>query len=95
MRALLRLCTEGVRRSCDWLLFDERCVRVTFSPLPLPAGEKVSVTRRGAMEVLDLLLSHDFEDDIFVRWMTWGTVILLLVIWCLQRFDATELAYAV
>lgn len=94
MRALLRLFTEGVSRLCDWQLYDGGRERVTFAPLRLPGGEKVSVTRRGAMEVLELLLSQDREDDIFVRWMTWGTAILLLVIWCIQKFDVTGIAHA-
>lgn len=92
---LLRLFTEGVSWSCDWLLLEDSRARVMFMPLRLSGEEKASLRIQGAKEVLELLLSHVGEDNVFVRWMTWGTVMLLLVLWCVQRFDAIGAAMAV
>lgn len=86
-----RLFIEGVSKAYDFVLVDECRERIIFMPLTSAGKENVDVKKQGAMEVLDLFLSHYGEDDdIFVRMMAWGTLILTLVIWCLKSFDVVE-----
>lgn len=85
-----RLFIEGVTWICDLLLGDEGRELMMFMPLRSTGKERVDAGRQGAKEVLDLLLSDDVEDDIFVRMMAWGTLILMLVIWSVKRFDVVE-----
>lgn len=93
--SLLRLFTERLSRVSDTLLFDDRRRRVVFAAFTVPDDERDDVTRRGAKVVLELLLNQDGEDDIFVKLMTWGAVVLILMIWCIKRFDVTGIADAV
>lgn len=91
MPAWPHLFIEGVRKVFGLLLNDECRGQVLFMPLTSTGNEKIDVKRQGAKEVLDLFLSHDGEDDdIFVRMMAWGTLILTLVIWWLKSFDVVE-----
>lgn len=84
-----RLFIEGMSWVCDLLLADESRGQLNFMPLAMPGIEKVDSTKEGAREVLELFLSQDREDDdIFVRMMSWGTLILMFVLWCIKWFDA-------
>lgn len=84
-----RLFIEGVTWVCELLLADERQGRLNFMPLATAGIGKVDVQKEGTREVLELFLSQDREDDdIFVRMMSWGTMILMCVLWCIKWFDA-------
>lgn len=86
-----RLFIEGVRLVCKRLLADECRGQLNFMPLASTGIEKVDVKKEGVKEVLDLFLSQDGEDDdIFVRMMAWGTLILMLVLWGIKWFDAVQ-----
>lgn len=85
-----RLFIEGVIWVYDLLLADAQSRgQLNSMPLAMPGIEKVDVTKEGAREVLELFLSQDREDDdIFVRMMSWGVLILMFVLWCIKWFDA-------
>lgn len=86
--ALPRLFIEGVSWVCEWLLAVECRGNMKFGPLANTGIEKVDFKKKGAKEVLDLFLSHDIEDDdIFVRLMAWGTLILMFALWWIKQFD--------
>lgn len=84
-----RLFIEGVSWVCELLLIDERRGQLKFMPLAETGIEKANMRTEGAKEVLDLFLSQDREDDdIFVRMMSWGTLMLMFILWCIKWFDA-------
>lgn len=96
MLFLPRLLTEYLDQLGDWLVSDNHDRQVLFMPERLAdADAKADTTRRGAEEVLGLFLSQETEDDIFVRWMTWGVVMLILAIWCITKLDVTVMVHAV
>lgn len=90
MLAWPRRFIESVSWMCDLLLADENRGEIMFMPLTSSYNEKVDMKRHGTKEVLELFLSYDSEDDIFVRMMAWGTLILMLGIWWVKNFDRIE-----
>lgn len=84
-----RLFIEGVSWVCELLLADESRGRLDYMPPAKTGIEQVDLKKEGAKEVLDLFLSQDREDDdIFVRMMAWGSLVLMIALWCIKWFDA-------
>lgn len=76
----------------DLFLAEECRGRKMLMPLTPTGKYNLDLRRQGALEVLELILGHDEEDDVFVGMMAWGTLILALVIWCLKNYDVVETA---
>lgn len=93
MRCSLRLCIRILRGSESWRNGNRRAL--SFAPfLERNGGSQKQIEAiTGTQEVLELLLNGIGvveDDDIFVRMMSWGGVLLLLGLFCVRWLDVFE-----
>lgn len=100
MRYLPRLFTEWVPRMCKNVRWEEdydasrgggSSMMFTYVVRATDDEKDKVIKMRGAAEVLGLCLgacgTWDEEDDIFVRMMLTGVIVVGVVLFCIRRFD--------
>lgn len=90
MRCLLRLLTEWVLEPCDRIGREHEPDGPMFTHVVTACDERERVKMEGAREALELLLAgsdrHE-EEDIFVAMMSYGVVLVALVLFWVRLVD--------
>lgn len=89
MRCLLRLLTKWVLEPCDLIGREDEPGRPMFTHVVMACDERERVKMGGTSEVLEIFLTRGecLEEDIFVTMMSYGVVLVALVLFWVRLVD--------
>ena len=95
MRCLPRLLIKWVLDAFDRIGREDEPGRPMFTHVVMASDEREQVRMGGAREVLELLISEDgsHEEDIFVTMMSYGVVVVALVLFWVRLVDVVDVYY--
>lgn len=90
MRCLLRLFTKWVLEPCERIGREDEPARPMFTHVVTACDERERVKMEGAIEALEIFLAGSEchgEEDIFVTMLSYGVLIVALVLFWVRLFD--------